>query len=77
MPLNWAYSRSQLRHWVEDGEYYGKEFHRLYVIRDCRKPHFYHKPEDGYDLFFKGKKIGHARTVKKLKTQAQEHHDRQ
>lgn len=77
MPLQWSYSRSQHRHWIEDGQWYGRKFERLYVIRDCRQFGFIHKPDDGYDLFFKGKKLGHAKTVKKLKTQAQEHHDRQ
>lgn len=68
--LDWRYSRSQHRHWVEDGEYYGKNYVRLFEIKDCRQPYSIHKPSDGYDLFYKGKKIGHAKTVKELKGKA-------
>jgi len=75
-PLDWRYSRNQHRHWVEDGQYYGKRFARLYVIMDCRPFRGIHKPEHGYDLFWKGRFKAHAKTVKELKQKAQEHHDK-
>lgn len=74
MKLNWQYSRNQRRHWVEDGEFYGKNYARLFEIKDCARYGFIHKPADGYDLRYKGKKIGHAKTVKELKGKALDWH---
>ena len=63
----WEYSRNQHRHWIDNGKMYGNEHYQLWVIKDCRTYGSYHKRADGYDLFFKGKKIAHGITVKELK----------
>lgn len=75
-PLDWRYSRSQQRHWVEDGEYYGRSYARLYVIVACRQFLRDHQPKDGYDLFCKGRFKAHGMTVKELKQKAQDHHNK-
>jgi hypothetical protein len=74
--LDWRYSRNQRRHWVEDGEWYGKPGSgaRLFEIKTCAQYRFIQKPGDGYDLFYKGKKIGHGKKVKDLKAKALDWH---
>lgn len=76
MTLDWRYSRNQHRHWVEDGQWYGKPGSgaRLFEIKSCTPYRTVRKPEHGHDLFYKGKKIGHGKNVKDLKAKALDWH---
>lgn len=71
--LDWEYSRNQLSH--KAGPYGNggriQRHGREWIIRDCRTPHTYHKPSDGYDLYHWTKRVGHAKTVKELKERAE------
>ena len=73
--LRWQYSRSQLRHWVTDGELYrdGKphpDGYELFEIRTNRKEYAYRKPTDQFRLIHKGKIVDMHRMVKVLKATA-------
>ena len=72
--LDWQYSRSQRKHYVDNGDFY-KERH-LYEIVDLTPYRFTHQlNKEGYDLYHKGKKIGHGQTVKELKARVVEQVD--
>lgn len=62
--MTWQYSRNRRLHWIDDGELYNS--HWLWEIKDCT-PYGYVREKDGYDLLYKGKVFGHARTVAELK----------
>ena len=68
--LDWQYSRNRRRHWVTDGEFYKDR--NLWEIVEVRANYGCHKPDEGYDLYYKGNKIAHGKTVKALKKQAEE-----
>lgn len=67
MELEWQYSRNRGRHWVDDGERYGSKKSCLFEIKSCTPWGFMRKRGDGHDLLFKGKKIGHSKSVADLK----------
>lgn len=69
MPLVWQYSRNQRRHYNHNGDW--KNNHVRFEIKDCAAYRTIHRPEDGYDLYHWGKKVGHAKTVKALKLKAE------
>lgn len=65
--MEWNFSRNAGVHWVADGRWYKREWY-LWEIRNCTpmgNVNQCHK--DGYDLFHKGKKVKHGKTVKELK----------
>lgn len=70
--LEWDYSRNQRRHTCDPrGELFGDEFFHLFEIRSCTREGFRTQPNDGYDLYHKGDKIQHGKTVKELKQRAE------
>lgn len=70
MPLDWQYTRTNRRHECSDGESY--DGRNLFEIVDCAPYRAYHLREHGYDLYHRGKKVAHAKTVKELKLKAEE-----
>lgn len=72
-PLEWQYSRNQLRHWAGPyGDGSAKQGHDSeWIIRDCRPQFFKWKPEYGYDLYHWKKHVAHGKTVKELKAKAE------
>ncbi len=67
--FEWEYSRNARKHSIFDGEFYtmGKHWHLWEICSTCGL--FFSPPgRDGYDLYHKGKKIRHGKTVKELKT---------
>jgi len=71
--LRWNYSRTQRRHWVDDGEKYGPDFHDLFEIRDNAPHSETHRFEHGYRLLCKGRQTDNAPWVKTLKATAAYH----
>jgi hypothetical protein len=77
MILDWQYSRSWRKHYVDDGKFYEEKLRAtishwryLYEIVDLTPYGFTHQlNKEGYDLYHK--KIGHGKTVKELKMQAE------
>lgn len=69
--LNWERRNKPNRSWVNPQDEFRKG-HTLFTIYDCKQPGFIHRYEDGFDLFHWDKKVGHAKTIKKLKEQAEE-----
>ena len=64
----WEYTRTCHKHFINDGFYYTNDAHGyLWEIVDCRRFGGYHLWADGYDLYHKGEKIKHGKTVKELK----------
>ncbi len=71
--FEWEYTRTARKHYIFDGDFYGngKRFHQHYYLWEiCSTCGLYVSPpgRDGYDLYYKGKKIKHGKTVKELKT---------
>lgn len=71
--LVWEYSRNQRRHWAHVGthHFYGVGYWYYYEIHEVRRDSWIHRPGEGYNLYRKGKKLAHAKTVKQLKIIAQ------
>lgn len=65
--IDWDFSRTGCRHTIIDWN--GKE---LFKIKDCASYGMIHEREHGFDLYFKGKVVAHAGTVKELKLKAAE-----
>lgn len=72
MKLEWQYTRTWRRHWVDDGEIYGAdEIHCYLWDISSSAPYGQYQDKQGYDLYHKGKLIKHGKTVKELKQIAQ------
>lgn len=71
--INWEYTATWKKHFAWDDNYTdwsrGKHCHcHLWEICPCIVAYGYiHNKSDGYDLYYKGKKIKHGKTVKELK----------
>lgn len=69
----WQYSRTHRKHWIDAGELYnpspnGTPTGYLWEIVNCTPCGFCNQiGKEGYDLYHKGKRIKHAKTVKELK----------
>lgn len=69
----WQYTRSWRYYWIDNSEMYedgegNKNRPRYYCEIHCCTPYGQIiQREYGYDLFYKGKKVIHGKTVKELK----------
>ncbi len=67
MTMEWEYSRTRRKHYINDGEVYATGQHwNLWEICSSA-PYGFIQEKHGYDLCHKGKFIQHGKTVKELK----------
>jgi hypothetical protein len=64
----WLYTRTHRRHYITNGiSYSDSPNHNLWEIDANVKRGFIHRPQQGYNLYHKGKFIKWGKTVKELK----------
>ena len=68
MSLEWEYTRTWRRHYIDDGEMYSTEIHHYLWDISSSAPYGFIQEKHGYDLYHKGKFVQHGKTVKELKT---------
>ncbi len=69
----WEYTRTFRYHWHDTGDMYNEGEGLKYYLQICCCTPIQHYIEKklGYNLFYKGKKVAHAKTVKELKELAE------
>ena len=74
--LEWEYTRTHRKHFVNDDEYTNYTDDGLWnlwcIVCTCGV-YCWPPNRDGYDLYHKGKKLKHAKTVKELKLFAEDY----
>ena len=69
--MEWKYTRTWRRHYVDDGEMYGTGIHHWLWDISSRTSFGFVPRKEGYDLWHKGKFLRHGKTVKELKLYAE------
>lgn len=63
----WSYTRNNRKHYIDDGVVYASGPHWYLWEIYSSAPYGNIQAKHGYDIYHKGKKIKHGKTVKELK----------